>query len=252
MIEVKNLVKKYPSGKVALNGISFEIGKDEICGYIGTNGAGKTTTVKILTGSMDFDEGEVFINGFDARKDTLEIKRITGYVPESQFLFNALTVTEFLEFIATVRGIDEKIIRNRIGKFSELFGFQENLKISVGDLSKGNKQKVLITSALLHDPELIYFDEPLNGLDADSIYAFHELVRFLSSKGKTIIYCSHILETIEKISSRIIIINEGEIVLNSKSLDLVKEDTYKGLEDLFRKLREEKEIKKFDYEQLFS
>jgi ABC-2 type transport system ATP-binding protein len=251
MIQVTGLVKKY-NDKTALDGISFDAGKGEICGYIGTNGAGKTTTVKILTGSMDFDAGEVLINGLDVRKDSLEIKKITGYVPENQFLFNALTVSEFLEFVATVRDLNEADFKRRLNNFAELFDFEQYLGESIGSLSKGNKQKVLITSALIHNPDIIYFDEPLNGLDANAVFAFHDLVKFLSSQQKTIIYCSHILETIEKISSRIIIIDNGKIVLNSRSEDLRNLETYKGLENIFRNLREEKETRKFDYESLFS
>ena len=172
MISVKNLTKKYSPEITALDDISFETGKGEICGYIGTNGAGKSTTVKILTGVLDFDKGQVFINDIDVRKDPFEVKKIIGYVPETANLFNSLSPKEYLEFIGTVRDIEKNLLKKRIDNFSEMFDLSEMMNDSIGNLSKGNKQKVLITSALLHNPEVIFFDEPLNGLDANSIFVF--------------------------------------------------------------------------------
>ncbi len=250
MISVKNLSKRYNS-KVALDNISFEIKPGEICGYIGTNGAGKTTTVKILNGTLSFDSGEVFISGFDITKNPLEVKSITGYVPELPNLFNSLTVTEFLNFISDIRNIPEDKRKRRLSYFSELLGYAENMKISIGNLSKGNKQKVIITSALLHNPDVILFDEPLSGLDANSIFILQDIIYKLAENGKTILYSSHLLDMIEKISTKIIILEEGKIILDKYSKELTGNSEYTTLENLFKDIQKDSEIKSFDYEYVF-
>ncbi|MDQ3021053.1 MAG: ABC transporter ATP-binding protein [Bacteroidota bacterium] len=251
MVSVKNLTKKYSPEFTALDNISFEISKGEICGYIGTNGSGKSTTVKILIGVLDFDNGEVEVNGINLKKDPFEVKKIVGYVPETANLFNSLSSEEYLEFIGTIRNLDPSLMKRRIGNFAELLEFKELLNESIGTVSKGNRQKILIASALLHNPEIIFFDEPLNGLDANSIFIFQDLVTYLVSKNKTIFYCSHLLNTIEKVSSKIILLDKGKIVLDMKTEDLKKSDNYCGLENLFRNLNVNTELKKHSYESLF-
>ena len=166
-------------------------------------------------------------------------------------MFNSLSPKEYLEFTGTIRDIDSKVLKKRIENFSEMFDLTELLNESIGNLSKGNKQKVLITSALLHNPDVIFFDEPLNGLDANTIFVFHDLVSFLISKKKTILYCSHLLNTIEKVSSKIILLDKGKIVLDMKTEDLKNSENYTDLENLFRNLRSDSESKKYSYESLF-
>lgn len=251
MISVKNLTKKYSDEIIALDNVSFEIDKGEICGYIGTNGAGKSTTVKILTGVLDFDKGEVYLNDFDVKKDAFEVKKIVGYVPENANLFNSLSAKEYIEFIGEVRNIDRIVLKRRLENFAEVFGFTDLLNESIGNLSKGNRQKVLITSAIIHDPEIIFFDEPLNGLDANAIFIFQDMVSYLISKNKTILYCSHQLNTIEKVSTKIILLDKGKIKIDLKTEDLKKSDNYTDLENIFRNLDPEKEVKKISYENLF-
>lgn len=251
MITVQNLTKKYSADSVALDNISFNINKGEICGYIGTNGAGKSTTVKILTGVLGFDSGKVLLNDIDVSKDPFEIKKIVGYVPENANLFNSLSPREYIDFIGTIRNIEKNVLAKRLDNFSELFEFKDLLDESIGNISKGNKQKVLITSALIHNPDFIFFDEPLNGLDANSIFVFQDLVSFLVSKHKTILYCSHILNTIEKISTQIILLDKGRIVIDSKTEDLKRSENYTDLENVFRNLNPEQESGKISYENLF-
>lgn len=252
MIFVKDLTKKFDDF-TAVNDVSFEIQKGEICGYIGTNGAGKSTTVKILSGILDFENGSVLINDLDIKTDPVEVKKITGYVPESANLFNSLSPVEFLSFTGKVRDLTDKVISERINSFAELFGFTELVNDSIGNLSKGNRQKVMITSALMHDPDVIFLDEPLNGLDTNSIFIFHDLIRYLAGKGKTIFYCSHHLNIIEKISTKIILINKGIIELDIKTSELSSIENYTDLEKLFRDLNSEdsSESKKFNFEDLF-
>ncbi len=251
MITVKNLTKTYPGGVTALDNVSFEVNKGEICGYVGTNGAGKSTTIKILTGVLDFDKGDVFINDIDVRKNAFHVKEIIGYVPENANLFNSLTVREFLDFTGTVRNIEKQTLERRISNFSELFGFKDITDTSIGKISKGNRQKILITSSLLHDPGVIFFDEPLNGLDANSIFVFHDLVYFLLSRSKTIFYCSHLLDTVEKISSKIILLDSGKIKIDMRTEELKKTENFSSLENIFRELRSDQESNKYPYENLF-
>lgn len=250
MITVKNLIKKYEN-TIAVDGISFEIPDGEICGYIGTNGAGKSTTVKILIGALDFDSGEVHVNGINVKDNAFEVKKIIGYVPENANLFNSLTVTEFLNFIGEVYDIDKTVLRKRIDIFAEILSFSEYLNESIGIISKGNRQKTLITSALLHNPNVIFFDEPLNGLDANAIFAFQDLVNELSQNKKTIFYCSHLLDVIEKISDRIILLDKGKIVVNSPTAELKKGEGYSNLESLFKSLRPEENTKKFNFSDIY-
>ncbi|MEO8665649.1 MAG: ABC transporter ATP-binding protein [Ignavibacteria bacterium] len=251
MISVKNLTKKYTGGITALDDISFKIERGEVCGYIGTNGAGKSTTVRILIGALDFDGGDVIVNDINVKTSSFEVKKIVGYVPETANLFNALSAKEYLEFIGTVRDLDRTILSKRIDNFGQMFDFIDLLNESIGNLSKGNKQKILITSALLHNPEVIFFDEPLNGLDANSIFIFQDLVTYLVSKQKTIFYCSHLLNTIEKVSTKVILLDKGKIVLDMKTEDLQNSENYTDLEDLFRNLKSDSELNKYSYEGLF-
>lgn len=251
MINVKNLTKKYSGGITALDNVSFEVNKGDICGYVGTNGAGKSTTIKILTGVLNFDKGEVLINDINVKTNAFEVKEIIGYVPENANIFNSLTIREFLEFTGTIRNIERKSLERRISNFSELFQFKDILDTSIGKISKGNKQKTLITSALLHDPEVIFFDEPLNGLDANSIFIFHDLVSFLLTRSKTVFYCSHLLDTVEKISSKIILIDDGKIKIDMDTAELKKTENFSSLENIFRDLRPDQESKNYPYENLF-
>lgn len=250
MIKVKNLTKKY-TDLIALNNVSFSLYKGEIIGLIGTNGAGKSTTVKILSGLLDYDSGEVSIMDIDVKKNPTDVKRIIGYVPESPNLFNSLSVLEYFNFIGEIRSIDKDLLQKRINNFAKFFSFEEYMNESIGILSKGNKQKVLITSALLHNPDIIYFDEPLNGLDANSIFAFQDLVAYLKEQNKIILYCSHLLNTIEKISTRIIYLDKGIIKIDKPTNELKNSENYTDLENMFREISISEEVNKFKVTDLF-
>lgn len=252
MIRVKDIIKKFPPDKIALDKISFEISPGEICGYIGTNGAGKSTTVKILCSIIQQDSGVAEVCGLNVIMNSNQIKSIVGYVPESGNLFNPLSPIEFLYFSAKIRGIEEAVSKRRIEYFSYLFDFSEFLDKPIGTLSKGNKQKVLITSALIHNPEVIILDEPLNGLDANSIFIFQDMITKFSKKGKTIIYCSHLLKTVEEISTKIIILESGKIVLNKNTSELKKSKDFSGLENLFIELSTESNRKTFEYAEAYN
>jgi len=251
MIKITNLKKSYDGGIEALNGVSFNINPSEITGYIGINGAGKTTTLKILCGILPFDEGEVIKNGYRLPEDALKIKSITGYVPETPELFNSLRVIEYFEFLKDVREIEESIFLRRVNYFAELFDFKDYLNLAIGKLSKGNKQKVLIVSALLHNPDIILLDEPLNGLDAYSIITFQDVISKLARRGKTVFYCSHLLDIMEKVSDRVIIIENGAIKINASKAELKSNNDFKSLENIFRDMRETSTKKEFSYDEIF-
>ena len=251
MIKVDNLSKSYPSNRIALKSISFEIKSGEICGFLGTNGAGKSTTAQIIAGILNFDEGVVNINGKDIREHKNEIKSICGFVPENNNIFSPLTITELIDFIAKSRSIDKNIINKRLRIFSELFDFKDYLNLPIATLSKGNKQKILITTALIHNPEIIILDEPINGLDANSTIIFMDLLSVFSKHNKSIFYCSHLLNIIENISDRIIIIDSGEIKINEKTDILISSNSYSSLESLFREIKKGNGEKKISYEDIF-
>ena len=252
MIEVKELSKTYPGNINAVSNISFDLNPGEICGYIGVNGAGKSTTIKILCGMLGFDSGQISIHGFNLPGKEIDVKRISGYVPESGDLFDSLGVTEYMEFIRDIRNLDDTVFRRRLDYFAGLFQFTEYLDMPIGKISRGNKQKVLIVSALLHNPDVLFLDEPLNGLDAFSIITLQDMVAKLAENGKTIFYCSHLLDIMEKISTRIIIIEKGEIKLNKLKSELSSSPDYKSLENLFSDMAGGDNRATFSYDEAFS
>lgn len=216
MIEVKELVKIYPNNTRALNGVTFNVEPGEVVGYLGANGAGKSTTVKILCGMLEPSEGLVAVNGINVVENSNDVKQIIGYVPESGELIQALTPYNFLEFVCRIYGIEKEVYKKRILDFAILFDLKNELNIPMADFSKGMKQKVLIISSLIHNPEIIFWDEPLNGLDYNTIMLVRDLVKDLSAMGKTFFYSSHILDLVEKICTRVIILDKGSIVYDKK------------------------------------
>jgi ABC-2 type transport system ATP-binding protein len=231
-IEVSDLRKSY-GGLEALKGISFSIRAGEICGYLGPNGAGKSTTVKILTGLLRADAGSARVAGFDPAVDPVEAKRRLGYVPESAALFEALTAYEYLTFVGGLHGIPDRDLRFRIGEFMRLFQLGAEASQRMSGYSKGMKQKVAIAAALLHDPPVVLLDEPLSGLDANAAFVVKEILRSLAREGKAVLFCSHVLEVVERLCDRVVIIDRGEIVADGP-MERIKSTA--GLEDFFRRL----------------
>ncbi|MES2647657.1 MAG: ABC transporter ATP-binding protein [Bacteroidota bacterium] len=220
IVSLKNIWKSYGS-KAVLKGIDLDIFPGQVIGYIGPNGAGKSTTVKILCGLISDYEGQVFINGKNIKDDIVGAKSMIGYVPELAELYDVLTPAEFLGFMANLYGLDEKIASDRITKMMIAFGLEANMHQRMDTFSKGMRQKVLITSGLLHNPGIIILDEPLSGLDANSVIIVKELISKLAQEGKTIFYCSHMMDVVEKVSDRIVLINNG-VVLADGSFEALK------------------------------
>ena len=239
VISIKHLFKTYRNGKYAnevLKDISFDIQPGKIIGYIGPNGAGKSTTIKILSGILTDFTGEVTILGMDIRKNALEIKRRIGYIPENAALYDVLTPTEYLQFIGQLYGMDQDLIADKVQKLFNLFDLGEVGNQRMTTFSKGMKQKVLIISGLIHNPDIIFLDEPLNGLDANAVIIVKEVIRQLAADGKTIFYSSHIMEVVEKISDRIILINEGKVIADGTFGEISNASGDASLESLFSRL----------------
>jgi ABC-2 type transport system ATP-binding protein len=234
-IEVSNLTKKY-GDLVAVDNVSFQVERGEIIGYLGPNGAGKSTTVKMLTGILAPTSGKILIDGLDVVENSVAIKQRIGYVPESGGLYESLTGFEFLQLVGRLYHLEEDTIIHKAAEFFRLFELDAAMDQRLSGYSKGMKQKVLISSALIHNPDLIFFDEPLSGLDANSMLIFKELVRHLAGQGKTIFYCSHVLDVVERLCKRVIIIHQGRIAADAQVEKLKEITAQKSLEEVFQKL----------------
>ena len=234
LIQISNLRKSYGSKQV-LKGLTLDIYPGQVIGYIGPNGAGKSTTVKILTGLIPDFEGEVIVDGYNLAQNPLEIKRLMGYVPENAELYEVLTPMEYLDFIGKLYELEEDVLTERAQKLLTAFGLGSNLNDRMDTFSKGMKQKVLLISGIIHNPRIIVLDEPLSGLDANAVIMVKELMVRLSAEGKTIFYCSHMMDVVEKVSDRILLINKGEIVADG-TFESLKQNNSDTLENIFAKL----------------
>jgi ABC-2 type transport system ATP-binding protein len=242
VVSIKDLRMNYGENQV-LKGINLEIQGGQIIGYIGPNGAGKSTTVKILLGILEGFRGEVKVFGEDISSGSIEYKRRIGYVPETAEMYDSLTAQEYLTFIGEIYGLNFETVDRKASRLMALFGIGEVYTARISSFSKGMKQKVLIIASLLHNPDILFFDEPLSGLDANSVMIFKEIITELAAQGKTIFYSSHIMEVVEKISDRIILINGGQIVADGTFSELQEKCSEGSLEDIFNQLTGFKQYK---------
>jgi ABC-2 type transport system ATP-binding protein len=245
MIAVQELTKVFGT-QTAVDHLSFEIPAGQIVGFLGPNGAGKSTTLKMLTGMIEPTSGRASVCGLDLLADTLEVKRRIGFVPESGAVFESLTGLEYLEMVAALYGSAEAPTRERIRQFITFFdlSFETLTDKLLGAYSKGMRRKVVITSALLHNPQVVFFDEPLDGLDANAAVGFKALIQTLAREGKTIVYSSHILDVVERMCDRVIIIDKGRLLLDGKPDQLVAEHHSGTLEKLFTQLTGGEELER--------
>lgn len=242
MLEARQLTKYYGAVR-AVTDISFRIEPGEVLGFLGPNGSGKSTTVKMLTGLLEPTRGEVLFRGARVQDDLGGYKSKLGYVPEEPSLYSYLSGLEYLQLIGTLRGISSSALEKKIEKLLELFGLHGERHSALGAYSKGMRQKILIIAALLHDPEVLVFDEPLSGLDVTSALVFRELVENLTRAGKTILYCSHVIEAVEKICSRVIIIYRGHLIANNSVERLQQIMSLPSLEHVFNELVQQTDAK---------
>ncbi|HUA00673.1 MAG TPA: ABC transporter ATP-binding protein [Candidatus Aquilonibacter sp.] len=239
-IEARGLTKRYGSF-VALDHVSFAVPRGQILGYLGPNGAGKSTTIGILVGMLSASEGSVFFGGHEFRRDDYAMRRRLGYVPESGGLYETMTGFEFLQMTARLYHLGEKEAERKARGFLELFELERAMHQRMGTYSKGMRQRVLISAALLHDPELLFFDEPLTGLDANTALLLKDLVRQLAQDGKTIFYCSHVLEVVERLCDRVIILDKGKAVADGSMAELRSSTDAATLEQIFQQLTHEED-----------
>ncbi len=218
-IKVQNLIKIYGQQK-AVNNISFEISAGEITGFVGPNGAGKSTTMKIITGFISPSSGTVFINNLDINTHSLEIKKHIGYLPENNPLYTDLYIKEYLKYVAGIYNLGKQT-NSRIDKVIQQTGLTNEVNKKIGALSKGYRQRVGLAQALIHDPNILILDEPTSGLDPNQIIEIRNLISEIG-KEKTVLLSTHLMQEVEAICNRIIIINKGEIVANDKVKDITK------------------------------
>jgi ABC-2 type transport system ATP-binding protein len=211
MLEARALTKFY-NHTAAVRNVSFTIGPGEVLGYLGSNGAGKSTTVKMLTGLMDPSEGQILFNGRSVHDDFTAFQRRIGYVPEEAHLYPQLTGWEYLQLHARLRGMPRAILEPKIGEFLRLFSLWEDRHDRLAAYSKGMRQKILISAALLHNPDVLILDEPFSGLDVTASLVLRSLLRRLAARGRMILFSSHVLEVVEKVCTEVLILRKGEVV----------------------------------------
>ncbi|RYE22961.1 MAG: ABC transporter ATP-binding protein [Sphingobacteriales bacterium] len=233
-ITIRQLSKKY-GDKEVLKNIDVDIYPGQIIGYIGPNGAGKSTTVKVLTGIIQDYSGEVLVDGKLLKDNLMDVKRRIGYIPELAELYDLLTPREYLTFTGKLYHLSDEVIKERSEKMLESFGLLPNIDQRMDSFSKGMRQKVLLTSGLLHNPDIVILDEPLSGLDANAVILVKELLQVLKQEGKTIFYCSHMMDVVEKVSDRIVLIDKGTIIANA-TIEELRQGGNDSLEQIFSRL----------------
>lgn len=232
VLKADNLFKRF-HGHAAVAGVSFQLGPGEILGYLGPNGSGKSMTLKMLTGLVEPSSGHVTYDGVDVTGGNVDFRRRFGYVPEEPHFYSFLSGREYLELVADLRELPAAIRRGKIEPLLELFGLADGAEQSISAYSKGMRQKTLLIAALLHDPELVILDEPESGLDVGSILILRQLIRVLAARGKAILYSSHIVDNVERLCTRVIVLSAGKMVIDG-NVDSVRVVSASGsLEEAF-------------------
>lgn len=235
MIEIKNVTKTYNGEKKAVDDISFTVNDGEIFAFIGHNGAGKTTTIKSIVGILDFEQGDILINGKSIKKQPIECKKEMAYVPDNPDLYENMKAIDFINFICDMYEVDKAKRKERIEKYSKMFEMADSLNDEISSFSHGMKQKVALISALAHNPKILIMDEPFVGLDPKAVFDMKEIMKQMCKEGKTIFFSTHILEVAEKLCSRVAIIKQGKIVKVGKMSEIKGDES---LEQVFLELDE--------------
>jgi ABC-2 type transport system ATP-binding protein len=241
MLEVRDLTKRF-GGQTAVDHVSFTVRPGEVTGYLGPNGSGKSTTVKMMTGLLHPTEGQILFNGVNIRDGATGFKQRLGYVPEEPNLYGYLTGLEYLQLAGGLRGLPEDRVRQKANELLELLSLRDARWVPISAYSKGMKQRVLIAAALLHDPDMLIFDEAQSGLDIANSLLFRHLLRSLAARGKAILYISHILELVEKVCEHIVVIYRGRIVADDSVSRLRELMHLPNLEEIFTQLVEQHDM----------
>ena len=235
MLEARRLVKRF-HGHAVVDHVSFAVNRGEVVGYLGPNGSGKTTTTRMLTGLLEPTSGAVLLDGRETRLDPLEFRRRFGYVPEEPYLYPFLSGREYLELVGRLRELPPSSMERKVRALLELFGLSDAAEQGIASYSKGMKQKILVIAALLHDPDLLIFDEPDSGLDVTAALVMRHLISNLAARGKAILYTSHILDVVERLCTRVIVLHEGRVVADDSVKQLRTVLASSSLEEVFAHL----------------
>lgn len=235
MLKIKNLTKTYENGKKAVSNLSLEIAPGEIFGFIGHNGAGKTTTIKSVVGLIDFDSGEILVDGVSIKENPLLCKQKIAYIPDNPDIYEALTGIQYLNFIADIFNVSKFQRNELIKKYADIFEITNNLGDMISTYSHGMKQKLVLISALIHKPKLLLLDEPFVGLDPKAAFSVKQIMRELCNDGASVFFSTHVLEVAEKLCDKVAIIKQGEIVAQGKMEEVLGD---KSLETVFLGLLE--------------
>ena len=242
MLEVQHLYRSYRTIPAVVD-VNFRVAPGEIVGFLGPNGAGKSTTVKIITGMLRPDDGKVLFEGKNIRGDREGYRAVLGYVPEEAHLYAYLSGLEYLQLVGRLRGMDEALIEAKATGLLKLLYLDSWQYSPISSYSKGMRQRVLLAAALLHDPKLLIFDEPLSGLDVVSSRLFKDLLEMLAAQGKAVLYISHVLETVEQVCNRVIVIAKGRVLADAPPSELKSLKGLPSLESVFAQLVEQQDTR---------
>lgn len=236
MLEIIHMSKSYDGKKQACNDINLQIEEGDIYGFIGHNGAGKTTLLKSIVGILDFDQGDIMINGISIKDRPLEAKKIMAYIPDNPDVYESLTGIQYLDFVADVYHVDLNDRKQRIDKYAIQFEIFDVLSNPIASYSHGMKQKLVLIGALIHEPKILLLDEPFVGLDPKASYQVKEIFRDMCARGALIFFSTHVLEVVEKLCNKVAIIKNGVIVANGPTGEIIKDQS---LEHIFLELIKE-------------
>ena len=238
MIEISNLSKTYRlSGKKAVDNLTLTAKSGEIYGFLGPNGAGKSTTIKCLTGILGYEEGTIKIDGVDLKENPVLAKSKIGYIADEHFLYEGLTGRQYINFVLDIFGIDSVIREKKINEFADIFEMTSHLDEKVNSYSHGMKQKISLIASLAHDPKVFILDEPMTGLDPESTFNLKKIMQKMAEEGKVVFFSSHVLDVVEKLCTKVGIIDNGKLIAEYDVNEL--KDNDKSLEDTFLKLTSE-------------
>jgi ABC-2 type transport system ATP-binding protein len=243
VLEAVGLTKRYAS-LPAVQDVSFSLQPHQVLGCLGPNGSGKSTTVKMLTGLLQPTRGQILFHGEDIQKDLVGYRKRLGYVPEEPNLYPYLTGREYLEMVGTLRGMPSSHLAEKIDSLLELFALRSSRHSAIASYSKGMRQRILLIAALMDNPEILIFDEPLSGLDVTSALVLKNLIKTLGQQGRAIFYCSHVLEVVEQVCSHLLILRKGTVIACDTTAAIQENIEHRSLERTFMHLVEEVDAEK--------
>ena len=236
MLVIKNMTKSYDGVKNACDGISLNIESGDIYGFVGHNGAGKTTLLKSIAGIIDIDEGDITVDHKSIKSEPLEVKKMIAYIPDNPDVYESLTGIQYLEFIADVFAVSQNKRKELIEKYATMFEIQDVLQNPIQSYSHGMKQKIVLISALIHEPKLLLLDEPFVGLDPKASFLLKEVFKEMVNEGTAIFFSTHVLEVVEKLCNKVAIIKQGKIVANGLTEEIISDQS---LENIFMEIAKE-------------